>query len=682
MTMPKTRVDYKQVVLGGGLDLLSTSQMAKQGSAVYAHNYEPAFGGGWERVGGIEKFSGQPSPAAANYTLLSVEAGINGAFLGDTITGKSSGATGIAVYLTETRVAMTKVAGTFALGEELQTFGVTRGVNSGGGSAVSAQLDNTLHALAAAVYASDIAAVPGSGPIRGVSSLGATVYAWRDNADATAMGLYKATPAGWVAVEFLYELSFTLGGGVQPDEGSTITQGSVTATLKRVALESGTYASTSAAGRYIISAPAGGSFVAGALAGTLGTVPTAGDGVYIGAQTTLAPGGRVLTDRFNFTASADTMRLYGCDGVNREFEFDGEVYVPLTSGQPTKATVVKCHANHLFFGFRGSLQHSGILAQYTFTSISGGAELGTGDVITGLVTLPGDSERAAMLVTCQDSARVLYGNAASGDYAWTFIPISSDAGANAFSIQDCGVPLFHDTPGFRAFKSAQQFGNFTWNIESRMIDPAVKEKTPIASCFSKAQTRYRCFFSDGSIISGTPGSKGWEWGRISYNRSIVIAHSDEIAGVTRTFYGDADGYVYEADIGRSFNGEPITGIVHLHGLNQNAPGIEKTYRFLIVETIAEGAFTLQSRAEFNDGSPGLDATTMLDTESVSGNALWDVGMWDQSFWDTRRQDSKRLDHTGYGYNVSPIFSTSSNEELPHTIKTVTVYYTARKVRAS
>ena len=680
VTMPRVTVDYKQVVLGGGLDLLSTSQMARPGSALYAHNYEPAFGGGWQKLGGIEKFSGQPRPSDADYTILSAEAGLYGIALGDAVTGRSSGATGVAIYLTGVSVVLTKVVGAFTVGEELQTFGMTRGVYSGGGSPTTAQLENTFYALAAAEYAADISTVPGSGPIRGISVLGSTVYAWRDS--GAAMVLYKSTSTGWVAVSLLYELSFTVGSGTEPAEGSTITQGGVTATLKRVALESGTYASNTAAGRYIITAPAGGSFVAGALAGALGTVPAAGAGVYHGTQTTLLAGGRVLTDRFNFTASADTNRIYGCDGVNREFEFDGTVYVPLTSGQTTKATTVKCHANHLFFGFRGSLQHSGILAPYTFTAISGGAELGTGDVITGLATLPGSAERAAMLVTCQNSARVLYGNAAAGDYAWTFIPVSNDAGANAFSIEDCGMPLFHDTPGFRAFKSTQDFGNFTWNIESRFVDPLVKEKTPIASCFSKSLTRYRCFFSDGSAISGTPSPKGWEWSHISYGRNIVIAYSAEVAGITRTFYGDDQGYVYEADIGRSNNGDNINGILHLHGLNQGAPGIEKTYRFFVTETQGEGSFSLYSRAEFNDGNPTKDATTRLPTQAIGGNALWDVAHWDKSFWDTRRQDSKRMDHTGYGYNISPMFSFDSGEELPHTIKTVTVFYTARKVRTS
>ena len=122
--------------------------------------------------------------------------------------------------------------------------------------------------------------------------------------------------------------------------------------------------------------------------------------------------------------------------------------------------------------------------------------------------------------------------------------------------------------------------------------------------------------------------------------------------MTRTFYGDADGYVYEADIGRSFDGDAIDGILRLHGLNQKMPGLDKTYRFLSVETLGTGAFTLYSRAEFNDGDPAMDPSRQYATTSYGSGALWDVDLWDLSFWDTRRQDSQRLDHQGYGFNVA------------------------------
>jgi len=54
-----------------------------------------------------------------------------------------------------------------------------------------------------------IAAVPGSGPIRGVWVYNDVLYAFRDNLGATACLGYKATASGWAAVALL---SFTAGG--------------------------------------------------------------------------------------------------------------------------------------------------------------------------------------------------------------------------------------------------------------------------------------------------------------------------------------------------------------------------------------------------------------------------------------------------------------------------------------
>jgi hypothetical protein len=55
-----------------------------------------------------------------------------------------------------------------------------------------------------------IAAVPGSGPIRGIHIFGNDTYAWRDNAGATAMELYKSTASGWSLVA---TTGMTVAGG-------------------------------------------------------------------------------------------------------------------------------------------------------------------------------------------------------------------------------------------------------------------------------------------------------------------------------------------------------------------------------------------------------------------------------------------------------------------------------------
>ncbi|MEY3252288.1 MAG: hypothetical protein RL227_1261, partial [Pseudomonadota bacterium] len=49
------QVQPDAVALNGGLDTQTTALFSKPGTCRIAYNYEPAVGGGYERVGGIER---------------------------------------------------------------------------------------------------------------------------------------------------------------------------------------------------------------------------------------------------------------------------------------------------------------------------------------------------------------------------------------------------------------------------------------------------------------------------------------------------------------------------------------------------------------------------------------------------------------------------------------------------
>ena len=142
--------------------------------------------------------------------------------------------------------------------------------------------------LAAEQYRPDILAVPGEGQIRGVQAMGDTVYAFRDNVGSTACKVYESSAAGWVLVDLGYQVAFS-NANTSVGEGDTLTQGGVTATVTRVALQTGTLASGVNTGRLILSTPSGGAFSAGA-------ATTSGSGALTlsGASSAIAllPGGR------------------------------------------------------------------------------------------------------------------------------------------------------------------------------------------------------------------------------------------------------------------------------------------------------------------------------------------------------------------------------------------------------
>ena len=666
---PNTRAAPDFHAIAGGMDIVGSPIFSKPGRARIAYNYEWATGGGLERIGGIEPFDGRPSPSAAVYVYLQCSADIIGISLGDTVDGATSGATGKVVYLSGAYIGMTRVTGAFML-EDLEVSAVVVATLANLTPAVDGFLDNTLAKLAADEYQADITKVPGSGRVRGLALLNSEVYAWRDNAGATAMAIHKATTSGWVEVDLNSELPFNTGTTAAPAEGATLTQGGTTAIILRVVLESGTFAGGTAAGRLIIGSISGGVFAAGAATYPGGSVAATG----ADAAIVLLPGGRVRTDAYTFTASLADKRLYGCDGVNPEFEFDGAVYARITTGMGgIRATAVRCHKNYLYLAYRGSLQRSAIGDPYVWSAVFGAAELGTGDEITNLISVGGNTSAAALMVLCRNALFVLYEDATTT----RMDPLSRVSGAQADSAQDIGGVVALDTPGVMRYPYTRDFGNFAWDTVSMDIQPIARNQECACSVYVSGKFKYRVFFTDGTAISGLPVGKGkFEWSVINYGRTILIAEHGEIDDVARTFYADNNGWVYEADKGRSLAGDPLPYAVRLLPLTQRSPMTEKTYRTMQLEVECLSACTLYTSGEFGNGE---DGHTQQTTDQRYGAGLnWDLSNYDQAYWDTATVGMTTLPLEGVGTRVAISVAGEADNELPHTLYAVTVLYTPRR----
>ncbi len=664
-------MEVQAVALGGGLDIVSAPLMAKPGHARMAVNYEAAIGGGYEGVGGIERFSGQPSPSEAEFVYLQCTA-THTAAIADTITGLTSGATGVCYFVEGALLAMTKITGTFQEGEVLRVAGVPVGTVLTLEPDITGFRDNELTAMAAAVYRADIGPVPGLSRIRGLAVLGTTVYAWRDNVAVTAMVLFKSSPTGWQEVPLHHSVGFT-AGSVEPIVGATIVKGAVSAVVKRVVTESGDWLAGTAAGRLIVATPSGGAFTAGALTSG-GTLNLAG----ASTQIALSVAGRVQTDRYSFTALLDEQRLYGCDGKNVEFELYDDVLVPVVTGMgAVRATAVKCHKGHLFYAYRGSLQHSGIGDPHKWNVIFGAAELGTGDEITNLISVGGSESSAALMILCKNSVWVLYGNSAAD---WNLVNLSRIQGARPYSAHDIGGVVALDQPGFVRYPATQSFGNFVWDTVSMKIEPIARGQVPQCSVWIANLSKLRVFFGDGTTVSGNPVGKGqFEWTSLDYGRNIVLAEHAEVDGVPRTFYADDDGWVYEADVGRSFDGDHVERALKLTELNQKSPVTIKRYTRMELEAQAKSACQFQVGGEFDDGQTEIDALTPRDISQNGPGLYYDINNFDQAYYDTPSVARKRFVFEGMGTYATPIFVSRSANELPHTLRAVTIFYTTRRL---
>lgn len=675
MKMPPTQIDF--IRFEGGLNLVSPPLSMPPGMLRETQNYEIGAFGGYKRIDGYERFDGRPSPSAAVYTLLACT--ITGSFTsGQTITGLTSGATGVVIASEAAAVIYTKKTGAFISGEAIQVAAVTQATSTAT-PVQDGALTTLLHAqyrnLAADAYRSDITAVTGSGAILGLKYLGSTLYAFRANAGATATVLWKSSATGWTAVAFGEEISFS-NANTSVGEADVLTQGAVTATIARVVLQTGTLASGVNTGRLILTGRAGGNFAGGAATSTGGGALTLS-----GAQTaiTLAPGGRFRMVNYNFGAG---LRIYGCDGVNRGFEFDGTTFVPLTTGMTTDTPAfVAAHKNHLFFGFSNSLQHSGTGFPYQWTPISGASELNLGAAITNLLPQPGDATSGgAMMCATRNRTYLLYGSSTAN---WNLVTLAQDAGSLAHTAQNIGGTYFLDDRGISSLATTQAFGNFASATVSDFIRPWLVENkgAVVDSCIVREKNQYRLIFTGGRAIYMTlVGNKISGFMPQLYADPIVIAESTELTdGSESVFYGDTAGFVYQDGAGTSFDGDAVESYLTFVFNHAKGPRTLKQYRKVVLEVSGTGYGVFYVGADLGYSSDDIPQISLESVAASLSSGVWDTGVWDVGVWDGRILLPAEKELSGIAENIGLRLTQSSDYEAALTFYGALIHYTPRRL---
>jgi hypothetical protein len=667
-SLPNPEFDY--LPLGGGLDLETPIWEVAPGKLRQAKNYEIGINDGYIDIEGYERFDGQAAPSDAQYGILDVT--ITGSFSdGDTVTQLVSGATGVIVVGgvvtsgAQDYLVLTKVTGTFDATNDLQVSAVTEG-NADSLLKIDGALTSALHAqyknLAADEYRNDIAAITGAGNVLGVFKYNGVVYAWRNNVGETAADLWKESASGWTQVALGREASFTSGGTHEVLEGDTLLGQSsgFSCVVTRVVLESGTWDGGDAAGR-IIYASQTGAFTPAELMdeGANLDVLTISDA---GAAITMLPDGMFEVDYHNFGGEAGEERVYGCDAINRGWEFDGTVFAPIDTGMTTDTPEhVVIHRNHLFFSFAGSAQHSGLSTPYIWAPIFGAAELATGQQITGFQVEPGAEGNASLAIFNRNRVNILYGTSSAD---WNLVTYRDEVGAFPRTIQQLGYTLYLDDRGITNLRTVQDFGNFQHATLSRDIQALINQKRSIAdqSCIVREKNQYRLFFTDTTAIYMTmDGNKVRGMMPIELDHRVTCIDSRENAsGDEEIYFGSTNGMVYQMDKGTSFDGADIATLMVTHFHFGKSLGWIKKYFDGVIEARGEGYaqfdFTFELAYTSSDiPQPGVETNTLSFT-----TARWDAFTWDAFFWDGEELGPSGVKLEGDAENISIIIRKTSD----------------------
>lgn len=350
----------------------------------------------------------------------------------------------------------------------------------------------------------------------------------------------------------------------------------------------------------------------------------------------LAPGGSYRFENTNFGGSTSTIMMYGCDGKNKAFEFDGTNFNQITTGMAIDAPILICeHKKHLFLGFpNGSLQHSPpTTPRAAWSVVLNAGELGMGEELQDALSLPG----GVLGIFCKDSIHILSG---TGVDSWSLACHSKLSGAVKGTVQDVGKIIFLNNAGFANLSATNAFGSFKSGTVSPIIQPLLaqlRKSNPCGSVAVSGKNQYRIFFESGYFITASFGVNDVVFTQGHYDVIVrcISAPSRADNELGNIYFGSDDGYIYKMDSGVSLDNKPMSAYFRLPYANQKTPRIKKRYREIVIELDSFGGkqLLLQFYPDFSFNRPDIPQHSIVDVSESTGNAgIWDVSDWNSFNW--------------------------------------------------
>ena len=488
-------------------------------------------------------------------------------------------------------------------------------------------------------------------------------------------------------------LAFT-SGSIEMTEGDTIVGASSgkTATVTSVVITSGTIDDGDAAG-YISVKDNSGTWTGSEAININGidhatvngssqpsnvTVAVADGTQY--AQT-INPGGLYEFTNYNFRGQTTGFTMYGVNTVDNGFSWDGTTFIKLKTGMVTDTPQhISAHQKHLFFSYpNGSIQHSSIVTPNVWNAITGAAELGIGDDVSGFST----EVNNVMSVFTRNDAYMLYGTSAAD---WELRKFHAGAGAIPYTLQKMDQTFFLDDRGITSIFTVQYFGDFQSAVASDKIDPYIQSKksNTVGSLRVRGKNQYRLFFDDKTGVEMTFINKKNQ-GLMPFTLAHQVkctASAEDSNGFEVLYGGFDDGYVRRFDSGTSFDGDTVGSFVRSAYYHYDTPGSRKRFRELNLEINADTSTTLTVTPDYDFGGTFTPPSSPVSSDySVSVTAdQWNQSDISNSSTGDTVLASQRVKINGIGTNMGLIISNSSIYDKPITLQGAIVDFTPLGVR--
>ena len=588
-----------------------------------------------------------------------------------------------------------------------------------GGYAPNQATEDIFKAATFEEYRGDIAAVPGSGDVRGAWRRNADTFAIRDDAGVTAGIIHLASAAGWttsgvtMATYLYFDAGTDAALAAYINEGDTITglSSSASGVVYRYVQQSGAPGTNNDTGYLVFQSVAGGPFTDNEALQIGGVTVATADGVE--TVFALSPGGVYRFINHNFFGGSATYNVYGCNGLDPAFEIsEANVVSPIlfpktaVAEQPAANMpfLIEEHRNYLFLALPGGrIVHTVHGEPLSLNGFLGAAEFGIGAEVTGLNSVTG----GILVITTQSQTRGLDGKDIS---TWELKIVGEKTGGALYSTALLDTVYGLDDLGITSISRIQSFGDFAGATISQLVQPiidALRSKLNDATVVRK-YNQYRLYFTGNEVLImyvPAPGADnassnitgagvGAQFGFASYPFPVShIWNSDDETGAERTFFATsetaagANSYVYEDLVGTSFDGAIIRSYARLPFNFLNTAALRKHFRRADLELSSLKPLELKfisdltyGSAEVSSSITDLVAGNIPQIEVFAGGGFWDTDNWDDFFWDGQNLSAARAELDGTGENVGFLIYNESTVTAPFILQGMTLHYDKRRLQ--
>lgn len=400
---------------------------------------------------------------------------------------------------------------------------------------------------------------------------------------------------------------------------------------------------------------------------------------------TLLPGGSYDIKAYNFKATGTSELIYGSDGVNPAFVFDGTDFTQITiDGESRAPSYCAAHNMVLFLGIDdGTVYYSAVGEPTNFDPLADAGVFGGGDFLTGLVPTIG----GALCVQMRNKIAMLYGSNPTDWEKRDLRNHDDQIGAIPFSTCTYSDLYYLDDRGITSLTASQNFGNFQSATFSRGVNPFLRIRRGGFACshVSKRKNQMRWYFNPTAALTGSEvltatfvnGQMAGFTRQVLNIRAACCTSGELDSNEEIILVGGEDGFVYRMDKGTSFDGLAIESYFRTAFGNAGQPQRKKSYKGGIFNVQAGNNTTIKIKPLFNYNDPTISAHRLRELGIVGGGSNWDEGNWGEFLWSAQVLSEGRADIQGIARNIALLVYSNSATAKPHTFFDVQLIYSLR-----